>query len=62
VNIDKNGEGNYEVEIRNFIGEKIVRRVNMRPGVEVVASTTQKDELQLSGNVRILMFVWLIVS
>ncbi|KAF2682176.1 60s ribosomal protein-like protein l9 [Lentithecium fluviatile CBS 122367] len=50
VNIDKNNEGNFEVEIRNFIGEKIVRRVIMRPGVEVEASKNQKDELQLSGN------------
>jgi hypothetical protein len=35
---------------RNFIGEKIVRKVVMQPGVDVEASTTQKDELQLSGN------------
>ncbi|KAF1964061.1 ribosomal protein L6 [Bimuria novae-zelandiae CBS 107.79] len=40
----------FEVEIRNFIGEKIVRRVNMRPGVHVEASKNVKDELQLSGN------------
>ena len=36
--------------IRNFIGEKIVRRVVMQPGVDVEASKNQKDELQLSGN------------
>jgi large subunit ribosomal protein L9e len=36
--------------IRNFIGEKIVRRVVMQPGVEVEASKNQKDELQLFGN------------
>jgi hypothetical protein len=35
---------------RNFIGEKIVRRVNMRPGVDVEISKAQKDELVLSGN------------
>jgi ribosomal protein L6P/L9E len=35
---------------RNFIGEKIVRRVIMQPGVEVEASKNQKDELQLFGN------------
>jgi len=35
---------------RNFIGEKIVRRVVMQPGVEVEVSTAQKDELQLTGN------------
>ncbi|EON97754.1 putative 60s ribosomal protein l9 protein [Phaeoacremonium minimum UCRPA7] len=51
VNIDKNGEtGNYEVEIRNFIGEKIVRRVVMQPGVDVEVSKAQKDELIVSGN------------
>jgi large subunit ribosomal protein L9e len=35
---------------RNFIGEKIVRRVVMQPGVDVEVSKNQKDELQLSGN------------
>jgi large subunit ribosomal protein L9e len=51
VNIEKNKDTDcFEVEIRNFIGEKIVRRVNMRPGVHVEASKNVKDELQLSGN------------
>ncbi|KAK3956408.1 ribosomal protein L6, alpha-beta domain-containing protein [Pseudoneurospora amorphoporcata] len=51
VNVEKNAEtGNFEVEIRNFIGEKIVRRVVMQPGVEVEISKSQKDELVLSGN------------
>ncbi|KFA64209.1 hypothetical protein S40285_00868 [Stachybotrys chlorohalonatus IBT 40285] len=51
VNLDKNSEtGLFEVEIRNFIGEKIVRRVVMQPGVEVEISKNQKDELVLSGN------------
>ncbi|KAI2466367.1 60S ribosomal protein L9 [Annulohypoxylon bovei var. microspora] len=51
VNIEKNGEtGNYEVEIRNFIGEKLVRRVVMQNGVDVQVSTAQKDELLLLGN------------
>lgn len=35
---------------RNFIGEKIVRRVVMQPGVTVEISKAQKDELILSGN------------
>ncbi|KAK0737638.1 ribosomal protein L6, alpha-beta domain-containing protein [Apiosordaria backusii] len=51
VNLDVNSEtGNHEVEIRNFIGEKLVRRVVMQPGVEVEASKAQKDELILQGN------------
>ncbi|KAK4099751.1 ribosomal protein L6 [Parathielavia hyrcaniae] len=51
VNVDKNAEsGNFEVEIRNFIGEKIVRRIVMQSGVDVEISKSQKDELILSGN------------
>ncbi|KAK0392325.1 hypothetical protein NLU13_1821 [Sarocladium strictum] len=51
VTLDKNSETDlWQVEIRNFIGEKIVRRVTMQPGVDVEASKTQKDELILSGN------------
>ena len=34
----------------NFIGEKLVRRVAMQPGVEVEISKNQKDELVLLGN------------
>ncbi|KAK3168815.1 60S ribosomal protein L9B [Lepraria neglecta] len=51
VNLEKNSEtGLWELEIRNFIGEKIVRRVTMLPGVDVEASKNMKDELQLTGN------------
>ncbi|EMD95839.1 hypothetical protein COCC4DRAFT_183702 [Bipolaris maydis ATCC 48331] len=51
VNLEKNNEsGCWEVEIRNFIGEKLVRRVVLRPGVEVEASKNVKDQLELSGN------------
>jgi len=51
VNVDKNAEtGLWNVEIRNFIGEKIVRNVTLRPGVDVEVSKAQKDELILSGN------------
>ena len=35
---------------RNFIGEKIVRKVTMRQGVDVEISKNMKDELQISGN------------
>lgn len=35
---------------RNFLGEKIVRRVAMQPGVDVEASKNVKDELQITGN------------
>ncbi|KAH9891539.1 ribosomal protein L6 [Xylariomycetidae sp. FL2044] len=51
VNVEKNSEtGNFEVEIRNFIGEKLVRRVVMHEGVDVEISKSQKDELLLMGN------------
>ncbi|RKP07873.1 ribosomal protein L6, alpha-beta domain-containing protein [Thamnocephalis sphaerospora] len=42
-------EGNV-VEIRNFLGEKVIRRVPMLDGVSIVHSTAQKDEIILSGN------------
>jgi len=51
VNLEKSKEtGLHEVEIRNFIGEKIVRRVTMQPGVDIEISKNTKDELQLTGN------------
>jgi len=50
VAVSKNDDGLHEVEIRNFIGEKIVRKVLMHEGVEVEQSKNVKDELTLSGN------------
>ncbi|KAK2073135.1 hypothetical protein P8C59_007438 [Phyllachora maydis] len=51
VNIEKNNEsGCWEVEIRNFVGEKYVRKVIMRHGVDVEVSKAQKDELLVLGN------------
>ncbi|KAI8647864.1 ribosomal protein L6, alpha-beta domain-containing protein [Parasitella parasitica] len=41
---------NDAVEIRNFLGQKVVFHVNMREGVTVSASAGQKDELTLTGN------------
>lgn len=43
-------EGNRLVEIRNFLGEKFVRRVSMLEGVTCTPSSKQKDELILEGN------------
>jgi len=43
-------ESGTKVEIRNFLGEKTVRHVDMLSGVTVAESTTQKDELIIEGN------------
>lgn len=43
-------ENNTIIEIRNFLGEKYIRRVKMAPGVTVCNSAKQKDELILEGN------------
>lgn len=47
INIDGTGQ---RVEIRNFLGEKRVRVVNMLSGVKIARSADVKDELVLSGN------------
>nr|XP_004226861.1 60S ribosomal protein L9 [Ciona intestinalis]XP_026693473.1 60S ribosomal protein L9 [Ciona intestinalis] len=49
INCNITEEGK-KIEIRNFLGEKFVRRVDMRAGVKVVSSAKQKDELILDGN------------
>ncbi|KAI3512311.1 hypothetical protein L2E82_27966 [Cichorium intybus] len=41
---------NSAIEIRNFLGEKKVRKVDMLNGVTVVRSEKVKDELVLDGN------------
>lgn len=43
-------ENNSVLEVRNFLGEKYIRRVKMAPGVTVTNSTKQKDELIIEGN------------
>ncbi|KAI8607279.1 ribosomal protein L6, alpha-beta domain-containing protein [Chytriomyces sp. MP71] len=39
-----------DVEIRNFVGQKVVMRVTMLDGVTVSQSANQKDEITLIGN------------
>ncbi|XP_072979554.1 large ribosomal subunit protein uL6-like [Typha angustifolia] len=41
---------NTSIEIRNFLGEKKVRKVDMLQGVAVLRSEKVKDELILDGN------------
>ncbi|ESR64518.1 hypothetical protein CICLE_v10009377mg [Citrus x clementina] len=44
------GNNNKAIEIRNFLGEKKVRKVDMLDGVTVIRSDKVKDELVLDGN------------
>jgi large subunit ribosomal protein L9e len=39
-----------ELEIRNYLGEKIIRKVEMLEGVKVIRSENVKDEVVLVGN------------
>merc|ERR1712122_199965 len=43
-------EGGTLIEVRNFLGEKFIRRVRMHDGVTVENSKGQKDELIVQGN------------
>lgn len=49
INVTTTADGT-ELEIRNFLGEKVVRKVSMLEGVKVVRSEKVKDELVLVGN------------
>ncbi|PVU92419.1 hypothetical protein BB561_003829 [Smittium simulii] len=41
---------NKSIEIRNFLGEKYVRKVELLEGVTITQTTNVKDELVLIGN------------
>lgn len=49
VTIAKDG-GQSVVEVRNFLGERRLRRVKMHEGVSVTRSDNVKDEIVLTGN------------
>ncbi|KRX05597.1 Ribosomal protein L6, alpha-beta domain [Pseudocohnilembus persalinus] len=42
-------DGGNAVEIKNFLGEKIIRRIEMLPGVKVSRNDAEKDALTLEG-------------
>ena len=48
--VDKNEDGIEQVEIRNFLGERRVRKVIPMPGVTVIKATDAKDTLEITGN------------
>mmetsp|Transcript_28928 Transcript_28928/g.42672 ORF Transcript_28928/g.42672 Transcript_28928/m.42672 type:complete len:195 (-) Transcript_28928:128-712(-) len=47
INVTVSGEN---VEIRNFLGEKRVRKVKLLEGVEYTRTANVKDQIELSGN------------
>jgi len=47
INVDVKGN---HVEIRNFLGEKRVRKIELCEGVEYIRSKDVKDQIELSGN------------
>lgn len=49
INITVHENGTL-AEIRNFLGEKFIRKVRMRPGVNCFNSPGVKDEITLEGN------------
>lgn len=46
INVTLSGD---VVEIRNFLGEKRVRKVKLLPGVKFVRTSDVKDQIELSG-------------
>eukprot|EP00894_Picocystis_sp_ML_P000417 jgi/Pico_ML_1/50934/g2049.t1 len=49
INVNILGKGEA-VEIRNFLGEKRVRKIVMQEGVVVIRDNTVKDQILLEGN------------
>ncbi|XP_050290772.1 60S ribosomal protein L9-like [Quercus robur] len=50
INASITNTSNKSIEIRNFLGEKKVRKVDMLDGVTILRSEKVKDELVLNGN------------
>jgi large subunit ribosomal protein L9e len=47
INVALNGKN---VEIRNFLGERLVRKVPLPEGVTYIRSSDVKDQIELTGN------------
>merc|ERR1712154_596566 len=47
INVSLNGK---TIEIRNFLGEKRVRKVDLPDGIKYVRSADVKDQIELEGN------------
>jgi large subunit ribosomal protein L9e len=48
VSVEKGADGNI-VEVRNFLGEKIVARVPVPAGVNIIKTGDVKDQLEITG-------------
>ena len=49
VNVNISDDGKV-IEVRNFLGEKVIRRVEMLEGVTITRTEEVKDEIILVGN------------
>lgn len=50
MTVNVTGDKNDTVEIRNVLGERLVRRIKAFPGVTVKVSEGVKDQIELQGN------------
>ena len=47
VNVAKDGSN---IEIKNFLGEKLARKIDMPEGVKIIRKEDIKDEIVIEGN------------
>lgn len=50
VDIETGKDGAQRVEVRNFLGQKRVRIVDLIPGVTAIRSEDVKDQIEVTGN------------
>ena len=50
ITLTKNATSDHIVEIRNFLGQRRMRKVQLHKGVSIIRSDNVKDELVLTGN------------
>lgn len=49
INVNVTNE-ETRLEIRNFLGEKLIRKIDMLEGVKVIRSNAVKDQIEIAGN------------
>jgi large subunit ribosomal protein L9e len=50
VDIESGKDGAQRVEVRNFLGQKRVRIVDLIPGVTAIRTEDVKDQIEVTGN------------